>query len=215
MNTPQYEVKILNVQEDIRTFQKLAPELKKQLDKDIKGLLRPILVQAQSLYPATDQVRPSGWRKGGFKRFSGIGPLSQEQTRRFIAYDGTRAKQGLKAITPKAKKGATGFTGFYGIVQRDTAGAIFETAGRGSKASRARTKASRSRNPNASRDFIRTIEKYHGVIPTARHEGNDKGRALIKAFDNNRGRIFVEVRGALRSAIGKIQKSLDNNAKEV
>lgn len=215
MNAPQYEVKILNVQEDIRTFQKLAPELKKELDKEIKGLLRPILVQAQSLYPATDQVRPSGWRKGGFKRFSGIGPLSQEQTRGFIAYDGTRAKQGLKAVTPKARKNATGFTGFYGIVQRDAGGAIFETAGRGSKASRARTKASSSRNPNASRDFIRTIEKYHGVIPTARHEGNDKGRALIKAFENNKGKVFVEVRSALRGAIGKIQKSLDSNAKEV
>jgi hypothetical protein len=215
MNTPQYEVKILNVKEDIRAFQKLAPELKKELDKEIKGLLRPILVQAQSLYPATDQVRPSGWRKGGFKSFSGIGPMTQEQTRGFIAYDGTRAKQGLKTVTPKAKKGASGFTGFYGIVQRDTAGAIFETAGRGSKASRSRTRASRSRNPNASRDFIRTIEKYHGVLPTARGEGNDKGRALIKAFDNNKGKIFLQVRGALRSAIAKTQRSLDDNAKEV
>jgi hypothetical protein len=215
MNAPQYEIKVLNVKEDIRTFQKLAPELKKELDKEIKGLLRPILVEAQSLYPSTDEVRPSGWRKGGFKKFSGIGPMTQEQTRGFVAYDGTRAKQGLKTITPKARKGASGFTGFYGIVQRDTGGAIFETAGRGSKASRARTRASRSRNPNASRDFIQTIEKYHGVVPTARHEGNDKGRALIKAFENNKGRIFVEVRSALRNTISRIQTQLDNNAKEV
>jgi hypothetical protein len=210
MNTPQYEVKILNVKEDIRTFQKLAPELKKELDKEIKGILRPILVQAQSLYPATDEVRPSGWRKGGFKRFSGIGPMTQEQTRGFIAYDGSRAKQGLKTVTPKARKNATGFTGFYGIVQRDPGGAIYETAGRGSKASRSRTRASRSRNPNASRDFIQTVSKYHGVLPTARHEGNDKGRALIRAFDNNKGRVFVEVRQALRKTISKMQNELDS-----
>lgn len=215
MNSPQYEVKVLNVKEDIKTFQKLAPELKKELDKEIKGLLRPILTEAQSLYPDTDQVRPSGWRKGGFKKFTGIGPLSQEQTRGFISYDGGRAKQGLRTITPKAKKNVQGFTGFYGIVQRDPAGAIFETAGRGSKASRSRTRASRSRNPNASRDFIKAVEKYHGVLPTARHEGNDKGRALIKSFDNNKGRVFVEVRAALRNTISKIQNSLDNNAKEV
>ena len=214
MNAPQYEVKILNVKEDIKTFQKLAPELKKELDKEIKGLLRPILVQAQSLYPATDEVRPSGWRKGGFKKFSGIGPLTQQQTRGFISYDGSRAKAGLRTITPKTKKGTSGFTGFYGIVQRDPGGAIYETAGRGSQASRSRTRASRSRNPNASRDFITTIGKYHGVLPTARHEGNDKGRALIRAFDNNRGRVFVEVRAALRNTISKLQKQLDSG-KEV
>ena len=214
MNAPQYEVKILNVKEDIKTFQKLAPELKKELDKEIKGLLRPILVQAQSLYPATDEVRPSGWRKGGFKKFSGIGPLTQQQTRGFISYDGSRAKAGLRTITPKTKKGTSGFTGFYGIVQRDAGGAIYETAGRGSQASRSRTRASRSRNPNASRDFITTIGKYHGVLPTARHEGNDKGRALIRAFDNNRGRVFVEVRAALRNTISKLQKQLDSG-KEV
>jgi hypothetical protein len=214
MNAPQYEVKILNVKEDIKTFQQLAPELKKQLDKEIKGLLRPILVEAQSLYPATDEVRPSGWRKGGFRKFSGIGPLTQEQTRGFISYDGNRAKSGLRTITPKSKKTGTGFTGFYGIVQRDPGGAIYETAGRGSQASRSRTRASRSRNPNASRDFITTIGKYHGVLPTARHEGNDKGRALIRAFDNNRGRVFVEVRAALRNTISKMQKELDSG-KEV
>jgi hypothetical protein len=214
MNAPQYEVKVLNVKEDIKTFQKLAPELKKELDKEIKGLLRPILVQAQSLYPATDEVRPSGWRKGGFKKFSGIGPLTQQQTRGFIAYDGSRAKAGLRTVTPKTKKGASGFTGFYGIVQRDPGGAIYETAGRGSQASRSRTRASRSRNPNASRDFITTIGKYHGVLPTARHEGNDKGRALIRAFDNNRGRVFVEVRTALRNTISKLQNQLDSG-KEV
>jgi hypothetical protein len=214
MNAPQYEVKVLNVKEDIKTFQKLAPELKKELDKEIKGLLRPILVQAQSLYPATDEVRPSGWRKGGFKKFSGIGPLTQQQTRGFISYDGNRAKSGLRTITPKSKKTGTGFTGFYGIVQRDPGGAIYETAGRGSQASRSRTRASRSRNPNASRDFITTIGKYHGVLPTARHEGNDKGRALIRAFDNNRGRVFVEVRTALRNTISKLQNQLDSG-KEV
>lgn len=213
MNAPQYEIKILNVKEDIRTFQKLAPELKKELDKEIKGLLRPILVEAQGLYPATDEVRPSGWRKGGFKRFSGIGPMTQEQTRGFISYDGSRAKSGLRTITPKTKKGVSGFTGFYGIVQRDPGGAIYETAGRGSQASRSRTRASRSRNPNASRDFITTIGKYHGVLPTARHEGNDKGRALIRAFDNNKGRVFVEVRQALRNTISKMQNEL-NSGKE-
>lgn len=214
MISPQYEVKIIGVEDDIKAFRKLAPELKKELDKEIKGLLRPILIEAQSLYPSTDQVRPSGWRKGGFKRFNGIGPLAPDQTRGFVAYDGSRAKAGLRTVTPKTRKNTTGFVGFYGIVQRDTGGAIFETAGRGSQASRARSRTSRSRNPNASRDFIQAVEKYHGVLPTARGEGNDKGRALIKAFDNNKSRVFGQVRDALRKTVSKVQTQLDNN-KEV
>jgi len=215
MNSPQYEIRLENTKEDMKVIRSLAPDLKKELDKNIKAILRPILVEAQSYLPSTSDIRPSGWSKGGFKKFSGIGPMTPDQTRGFVAYDGTRAKQGLKNITPRIKKNISGFVGAYGIVQRDTAGAIFETAGRGSKASRSRTRASRSKNPNASRDFIQTIEKYYGVIPTAKGDGKDKGRALIRAFDNNRLRAFVAVRAAMSETIKKAQTKLDDNAKEV
>jgi len=215
MNSPQYEVELLNVEKDIKIIRFIAPELKKELDKNIKSILRPILVEAQSYLPGTSDIHPSGWSKGGFKKFSGIGPLSPDQTRGFVAYDGTRAKQGLKTVTPKTKRNSSGFVGYYGAVQRDTAGAIFETAGRGSKASRSRTRASRSKNPNASRDFIQTIERYYGVIPTSRGQGNDKGRALIRAFDNNRLKAFVAIKAAMNEIVKKTQVKLDNNAKEV
>ena len=215
MNAPQYEIKLIGVEQDIKTIRFIAPELKKELDKNIKAIIRPIVVEAQSYLPGTSDIHPSGWQKGGFKKFSGIGPLSPDQTRGFIAYDGMRAKQGIKAVTPKTKRNTAGFVGFYGAVQRDAAGAIFETAGRGSKASRSRTRASRSKNPNASRDFIQTIEKYYGVIPTATGRGNDKGRALIRAFDNNKTRAFVAIRAAMNEIIKKTQIKLDNNAKEV
>jgi hypothetical protein len=216
MNSPQYTVKLENVVEDIKIFRTLQPELRKKLDKEIKSLLRPILVEAQNYLPANDEVHPSGWRKGGIKRFSGIGPLNIDQTRSsFVAYDVNLARAGLKTITPKVKKDVRGYVGYYGITQRDVSGSIYETAGRGSRASRSRTRASASRNPNASRDFIRAIEKYHGVLPTARHEGKDKGRALIRAFDNNRGKVFLEVRMALRETIAKLQNQINNNAKEV
>lgn len=214
MNNPTYEVKIVGIKEDIKAFQQLAPELKKQLDKEIKSILRPILIEAQGNYPSTDEVHPSGWRKGGTRRFTGIGPLAPDQTRSFIAYDGSKAKAGLRTVTPKVKKGSFGFTGFYGIVQRDAGGAIFETAGRGSAQSRSRSKTSTSRNPYASRDFIKAVNRWHGVLPTAKRDGNDKGRALIRAFDNNKGRVFAQVRDALRKTISKTQNTLDSN-KEV
>jgi hypothetical protein len=214
MNTPQYEIRLLNVQEYAKVLRFIAPELKKELDKEMKSLMRPILVEAQSLYPATERIHPSGWRKGGWKKFNAIGPLTQEQTRGFPSYSQDRARSGLRILTPKSNKKAGGFTGFYGIVQRDPGGAIYETAGRGSAGSRARTAASRSKNPYASRQFIQTVQAYHGVLPTARHQGNDKGRALIRAFDNNRSKLLGQVQDALKTTMTRLQKRLDSE-KEV
>jgi hypothetical protein len=99
-------------------------------------------------------------------------------------------------------------------VQRDAAGAIFETAGRGSKASRARTRGSRSTNPTASQDFIKTLEKYYGVLPTSKQLGNDKGRALIKAVDYNKKSAQRAIFEAIKDAEAKAQERLNRPPKK-
>ena len=101
------------------------------------------------------------------------------------------------------------------MVQRDPPGAIFETAGRGSRASRARTRASRSTNPTASQDFIGVIQNTYGELPTARGLGQDKGRALIKAVDNNKKPAQRAIFEAVRIAAQKAQARMDANKGDV
>jgi hypothetical protein len=204
-----YKIVMQGLTENIIALERFAPDLKRELNKEIRGILAPIVLEAKGYLPSNDQIHPSGWAKGGFKRFNGIGPLSQEQTRGFIAYDAQRAKSGIKQTAATSKKNGTGFSNTYGVIQRDPGGAIFETAGRGSSASRSRSKTSRSRNPNASQHFIGVIQSAHGALPTARHDGKDKGRALIRAVDNNRYKALNSIREAVDKASEKAQKRVD------
>lgn len=204
-----YRIEMQGLTENIIALERFAPDLKRELNKEIRGILAPIVIEAKSYLPSNDQIHPSGWAKGGFKRFNGIGPLAQDQTRGFIAYDAERAKAGIKQTAATTKKDGSGFRNTYGVIQRDPGGAIFETAGRGSAASRSRSKTSRSRNPQASQHFIGVIQREHGALPTARGEGKDKGRALIRAVDDSRYKALNAIREAVDKASAKAQARVD------
>jgi hypothetical protein len=116
-----------------------------------------------------------------------------------------KLRQESKVCRHALQKRLRAFATAYGVIQRDAAGAIFETAGRGSRASRSRTRASRSTNPTASQDFIQAVEKYNGVLPTSKGLGKDKGRALIRAVDDNKKKAQRAIFEAIKEAASKAQ----------
>jgi hypothetical protein len=61
------------------------------------------------------------------------------------------------------------------------------------------------------------IQREHGALPTARGEGKDKGRALIRAVDNNRYKALNAIREAVDKASAKAQQRVDSivNQREV
>lgn len=203
-------MELQGIDSTISAIERFAPDLKRELDKEIKNVVSTIVQEARDYLPFN--IHPSGWSRQ-MKFSSTIGPLQQGKSRTsaFATYDVSKAKSGIKSIAPTSRKQSTGFRNAYGVIQRDKAGAIFETAGRGSNASRARTRASMSTNPYASEQFIGVINQNYGELPTAKHDGNDKGRALVKATDNNRktaqGKIFT----AIKSAENKAQMRMDAN----
>jgi len=213
MESPNYKIQVSGYNNSVRAIERLAPDLKKALDKEVRGILSTIVNQARDHIPY--DVHPSGWMREN-KNAGLIGPLQQGQGRgSFVRFDAAKAKAGITSTSPSNKSTASGFRNSYGVIQRDAAGAIFETAGRGSKASRARTRASRSTNPNASQDFIQTIEKYYGVLPTAKGLGQDKGRALIRAVDDNKKPAQRAIFEAVRIAEQKAQARMDANEREI
>ena len=54
------------------------------------------------------------------------------------------------------------------------------------------------------------IQREHGVLPTARGEGKDKGRALIRAVDRNRFKALNAIREAVDKASAKAQSRVDS-----
>lgn len=208
MRSPQYTMEIQGIGETVAALERFSPDLKRALDREVKKVTSNIVQEARDFLPFN--VRPSGWMRE--MKYSGfVGPLQQGKSRTsgFSTYDASKAKSGIKQVAPTSKKSTTGFRNAYGVIQRDKAGAIFETAGRGSASSRSRTRASRSTNPYASQQFIQTVEKYYGVIPTAKHDGKDQGRALIKATDRNRKYAQARIFAAIEDASKKAQARMD------
>ena len=213
MESPNYKIQVSGYNNSVRAIERLAPDLKKALDNQVRGILSTIVNQARDHIPY--DVHPSGWAREN-KNSGLIGPLQQGQSRGlFVRFDAAKAKAGITSASPSNKSTASGFRNSYAVIQRDKAGAIFETAGRGSKASRARTRASRSTNPNASQDFIQTVEKYYGVLPTAKGLGQDKGRALIRAVDDNKKPAQRAIFEAVKIAEQKAQARMDANEREI
>jgi hypothetical protein len=212
MISPNYHFTFEGAAKTVRALEQFQPNLKKSLDRKIGKVLSVIVNQARAEIPF--DIHPSGWAKATVNAGL-VGPLQAGFSRgQFKIYDAAKAKAGIKKTTAKSKKDGKGFQSSYGVIQRDAAGAIFETAGRGSKASRSRTRASRSDNPIASQQFIQTLEKYYGVLPTAQQRGKDKGRALIKAVDANKSKAQGAIFEAIKEAEKKAQEQLDKPAKE-
>jgi hypothetical protein len=209
MDSPNYRISIQGLTNTVSAIERFAPDLKKQLDKEVKGVLSKMVNEARGYIPF--DIHPSGWAREN-KNAGLVGPLQQGESRGlFVRFDAAKAKAGIKSLSPTSKSSASGFRNSYGVVQRDKAGAIFETAGRGSRASRARTRASRSTNPTASQDFIQAVEKYYGVLPTSKGLGQDKGRALIRAVDNNKKPTQRAIFEAIKKAESKAQARMDAN----
>jgi hypothetical protein len=208
MDSPNYRISIQGVNQTITALERFAPDLKKALDKDIRGVLSKVVNEARDFIPF--DIHPSGWAREN-KNAGLIGPLQQGQGRgSFVRFDAAKAKSGIKSVSPRSQNTSTGFRNAYGVIQRDKAGAIFETAGRGSKASRARTRASRSTNPIASQQFIGVLQSQY-ELPTAKGLGQDKGRALIRAVDDNKKNAQRAIFAAIKDAENKAQIRMDSN----
>jgi len=211
MDSPNYKLSIQGLSQSISALERFAPDLKKALDKDIKVVLSKIVAEARSNIP--DSIHPSGWAREN-KNSGLIGPLKEGQSRGlFVPWNTSKARSGIRTVTASSKSNARGFKNSYGVIQRDKAGAIYETAGRGSRASRARTRASRSTNPKASEQFIGVLQDEYR-LPTAKGLGQDKGRALIRAVDDNKKSAQRAIFSAIKDAEKKAQALMDKPLKE-
>lgn len=212
MDSPNYKFTVQGLGETIDAITLFAPDLKKNLNKEIKGIISRIVTEARGHIP--DSIHPSGWAREN-KNSGLIGPLQQNESRgTFVPFDFSKAKSGINSVVPRSKSTSRGFSNSYGVIQRDKAGAIFETAGRASNRSRMRSKTSKSTNPRASEQFIGVLNATYGELPKAQYKGNDKGRAVIKAVGDNKKNIQREIFDALRNAEKKAQTRMDEVLKQ-
>lgn len=170
-----------------KALNKYAPDLAKQLTKELGAVLKPITNEARSYVPLTSPM--SGWEK-----------RETSNGARFPKYDAAEIRRNIVYKTTPSRPNRAGFTNTVRIQNKSMQGAIFETAGRkngqgqdwvGPKAGGATKGVSRSVNPYAGNQFISNLGQLYG--PNKRGDHRMMGRLIFRAWAKTQGRANASV----------------------
>lgn len=189
-----------------KALKKVQPELAKQTEKEIRGLLKVIAVKAKGFVPSEAPL--SGWGNA----------VGVWENRVFSTSD---IRRGIGYSTAASKPNKRGFRSIATIFNKTAAGAIYETAGRknpngqpsqestrGKYSSYVDTsnKVNKSANPYAGKQFIDALpplvdSQQSGVA--GRRTRKTKGRLLFRAWAEDQGKTNA----AVLKAIGKTMET--------
>jgi len=102
-----------------KALKNYAPDLAKESQKELSGILKPMVAKAKGFLPSNDEA-PSGW----LERPNAKGRWAK----RF--YDESIAKKSITFSAAPSKANKRGFRSLAAIYNKSAAGAIYETAGR-------------------------------------------------------------------------------------
>jgi hypothetical protein len=196
-------VELSGVDELRKALKQYAPDLDKQLKKDLQIATQSVVNAARGFVPATPPL--SNWGREGGK---------------FPTYNATTIRNGIRLSTARSRINNQGFTSSVRIVNANAAGAIYETAGRKNPQGQpafVRTRFTpanyredrkgfnKSKNPNAGRQFVDAANAT-GVLTNAkprvagqRGQTSRKftGRLIYRAWAQDNGKTQDAVIAAI------------------
>ena len=205
-----------------KALRKFTPDLAKETQKEIAGVLKPIVTKARGFIPSTAPL--SGWAK------------STNGTWGNRVWSSSDAKRGIGYKTTPSKVNKSGFRSLARIVNASAAGSIYETAGRKNpqgrpqapmsevvaprhpnfgKLTRSGSKnESMSNNPNAGKQFIDAMDRIGKIVNAyQRQEGASgraskkmKGRAIFRAWAEDQGKANAAVVRAIEKSKVEFEK---------
>jgi hypothetical protein len=207
-----------------KALKKFTPDLAKETQKEIAGLLKPVVSKARGYIPTTAPL--SGWGK-------------EATTGRFPRYSASAAKSGIGYKTTPSKVNRQGFKALARIVNASAAGAIYETAGRVNPQGRVQAKRrevnipgmnsvyttstgknfGKSNNPNAGQQFVEAMNSAGQVKNAYQRETGQagrasrkmKGRAIFRAWAEDQGKTNAAVIKAIETSRDKFNKAVGYN----
>lgn len=175
-----------------KVLKEFNPDLLKEIQKEMRDALKPIVAQAKGFVPASSPLR--GWQK----------------TDNFWSFDSAEMRRGITYSIAPSRANDQGFKSLAQIINKSPMGAIWEAARKpqewiGPKTSSGKPikskNQSRSNNPNAGQYFIAGIGP--GVASSQGY-----GRGIRKAWAKDEGKanaaIIKSVEKIARLAEGKI-----------
>lgn len=206
-----------------KALKKFTPDLAKNTQKEIAGILKPITANARGFIPSTAPL--SGWANSNQK-----GAWSNR------VWSSSEAKRGIGYKTTPSKPNRSGFRSLARIVNASVSGAIYETAGRKNpqgrpqaplaqvvapghanfgKTIRSGSKGqSMSNNPYAGQQFIDAMNQTGQIVNAyVRKEGaagrasnKMKGRAIFRAWAEDQGKAQAAVIKAIQKSKIEFEK---------
>ena len=182
-----------------KALTKYAPDLAKELTKELGAVLKPIVGDARSFVPLRSPM--SGWSE------------TYNQTGTFPKYNALEIRRGIIYKTTPSKPNRAGFVNNIRIQNKSMVGAIYETAGRkngqgqdwvGPKAGGASKGVSRSVNPYAGNQFISNLGQLYG--PNRKGDHRMMGRLIFRAWAKTQGRANASVFKAIEKTTEKFNK---------
>jgi hypothetical protein len=177
---------------DLRTaLRRFAPDLDKNLRKEMASGLKPVVAAARGFVPANSPM--SGWAARSFSEA------------RFPFFSASTIRKGITYSTSVSKKNTNGFTSNARIMNKSAAGAIYETSGRkgaqgqpwvGPNAKGSSKGVSRSTNPGAGKQFIENLGPLTSSL-------QGRGRFIYRAWAADQGR-----------AHGIVMRAIDRTTRE-
>jgi hypothetical protein len=181
-----------------KALRRFTPDLEKELKKEIRAALLPVVKQAQGFVPSQSPM--SGWAGRSFNE--GYFPTFNAATI-------------IKGITYKSTPSAineNGFSSMASVQNRSRVGAIYEGAGRanpegqpwvGRKGS-ASHKYSHSNNPKAGKQFIENLPPLVSSL-------KGRGRLIYRAWAANQGKAEGATLKAIDKALTQFRATANKN----
>lgn len=182
-----------------KALNQYAPDLAKELTKELGAVLKPIVSDARSFVPLRSPM--SGWSE------------IDTPKGKFPKYNALEIRKGIIYKTTPSKPNRAGFVNNIRIQNKSMVGAIYETAGRkngqgqdwvGPKAGGASKGVSRSNNPYAGNQFISNLGQLYG--PSRRGDSRMMGRLIFRAWAKTQGKANASVFKAIEQTTQKFNK---------
>jgi len=180
-----FSVEIYGLQSTKKLMRELEPELLKEMNREIRDLLKPIAARAQSLIPSSPPL--SAWgrsvsRPGSRPSYS---PYSRRWDYSRLEWNSSEAKSGIVIRQGGGRARGRASRAAWQIRSNNPAAAAFELMGRG-------------------KSNVRMVRNLGARFPST-------GRVLYRAFDSVGGaRIEQDVVGRIRWFEAEFQRRLDS-----
>lgn len=174
-----------------KALAKLAPDIKKEMDAEIRAALKPIIEDARSKVPASAPGGLFNYNYPGYERKS-----RTSRQRAFPDYDSRAVRKGL-TYTLATRRINTGFVSLFALLNKSATGAIIETAGRKNAGGDPR---SQSNNPGAGSRFIGAMNGIGALKDYSGRGQMSTGRLLYAAYARNQGKALDATMKAIDKA---------------